>query len=369
MKFALARRIADAVLYEGYLLYPYRLSSAKNQFRWQFGVVAPPGWHGEPAALQTECLLQPGESPRLEIAVRFLQVQGDRGVERTVELEAPVFEDVELPFEAPPVRGVIRLQAEQLDSLIKVRVRIENTVPGEFNERGHAMEHSLVGAHILLAASGGAFVSLIDPPPEARAAADSCRNVHTWPVLVGREGSRDVVLSAPIILQDYPAIAPESQGDLFDGTEIDEILTLRVMTLTDEEKREASADERARRIIERCDATTPEAMERMHGAIRSMEDFFNPEGEQPETAAVETGSGRVAKGSRVRLVPRRQADSMDLFLRGRTARVQAVHHDVEDRVYVAVTVEDDPAADLHGRYGRHYFFYPDELELLEAKES
>ena len=80
--------------------------------------------------MQTECLIQPGESPRLEIAVRFLQVQGDRGVGRTVELEAPVFEDVELPFEAPPVRGSHPAAAEQLDWFIKVRVRIENTVPG-----------------------------------------------------------------------------------------------------------------------------------------------------------------------------------------------------------------------------------------------
>ena len=39
-----ARAIADAVLYEGYLLYPYRATSAKNQSRWQFGVVGPPGW-------------------------------------------------------------------------------------------------------------------------------------------------------------------------------------------------------------------------------------------------------------------------------------------------------------------------------------
>jgi hypothetical protein len=369
MKFDLARKIADTVLYEGYLLYPYRLSSAKNQFRWQFGIVAPPGWEGEPAAIQTECLFEPHESPRLDITLRFLQVEGNRGLERTVDLKSISLDEFNQPFAMPPLSGFIRVRAERIGPLVKLRIQVENTVDGSFRDRAHAIEHSLVGAHTLLAISGGAFISVIDPPPEAKAAAASCRNLHTWPVLVGREGSRDVMLSAPIILQDYPAIAPESQGDFFDGTEIDEMLTLRVMTLTDEEKQEASADERARRIIERCESIPPQTFERLHGAIRSMEDFFNPESEQPDTAVLDIGDRRVSKGSRVRLTPRRQADSMDLFLAGRTARVQAVHHDVEDRVYVAVTVEDDPAADLHGRYGRHYFFYPDELEPLEGKET
>jgi len=60
------------------------------------------------------------------------------------------------------------------------------------------------------------------------------------------------MLASPIILYDYPQIAPESPGDLFDGTEIDEILALRIMTMTDDEKREMrNTDVRARRILER----------------------------------------------------------------------------------------------------------------------
>lgn len=399
MNFDLARKIADAVLYEGYVLYPYRASAIKNRFRWQFGIVAPRGWSesgGEPWEMQTEVLIEPREKMVLEAAVRFLQVSPrtgedgstwEEGVERTIDLEPVAVSALAgreriTPFtieaEGPAVTGNIRVGAEQVDGFWKVRVRIENVtgIP-EDADRSTALRHSLTGAHTLLGIAGGDFVSLMDPPPDAKAAAASCANLHTWPVLVGREGERNVMLSSPIILHDYPAVAPESPGDFFDSTEIDELLTLRVMTLTDEEKREACAtDERARKIIERSDSIPPEIFERLHGAIRSMrpvaapanpvEAFFNPQGETPELAAVQVGGRSVGRGARVRLAPNRRSDSMDLFLAGRTARVEAVHRDVEDRVYVAVTVEGDPAADLNGSYGRFYYFYPDEIELMEV---
>ena len=153
--------------------------------------------------------------------------------------------------------------------------------------RATALRRSLVGAHTLLAVRGGAFVSLLDPPAEAAAAAAACANQHTWPVLVGPEGTGDVVLSSPIILYDHPAVAPESPGDFCDATEIDEILTLRVMTLTDEEKREArGTDERARQIIERSDNIPPEVFERLHGAIRS----WGPDPDAARTAATPPSS-------------------------------------------------------------------------------
>jgi hypothetical protein len=358
--------------------------------------------------MQTECLIEPANSepgneipgarnapgrfrslapnwPQVEIALRFLQVVDgedgtpwEKGVERRVDilprpLQAPHAAEFPFEFGGGAISGLVRLCAEAVDGLIKLTVRVENLsdFPGaETAERSDAIRRSLVGAHTLLSVFGGSFVSSIDP----RAAA-ACRNLNTWPVLVGSRTSRDVMLSSPIILEDYPAVAPESQGDYCDATEIDEILTLRVMTLTDDEKREASAtDERARRIIERCDSMPPEIFERLHGAIRSLEPagaterFFNPAGEDPERQSVEIGNGRVSRGGRVRLAPKRQADTMDLFLAGRIARVEGVHHDVEDRVYVAVTVEDDPGADLHASFGRFFYFYPEELELV-GKES
>ena len=93
-----------------------------------------------------------------------------------------------------------------------------------------------------------------------------------WPVLAGTPGERDVMLSSPIILYDYPALAPESPGPFCDSTEIDELLTLRVMTLTDEEKNEARAtDERARAIIDRPDI--PPRFSSVYTAPRA---FFSP---------------------------------------------------------------------------------------------
>lgn len=419
MKFDLARKIADAVLYEGYVLYPYRASAIKNRFRWQFGIVAPRIWSqaepeggGEPWEMQTECLIEPQGLPAVEIAVRFLQIQlrtplvdtedvaWEEGIERVIEV-APqtLLHAVDVPFELTggreldvadpetfqglvgrerwPISGIIRLSLEPAGALMKLRVRIENLTDfagAPSADRSTALRHSLIGAHTFLSVKDGAFISLMDPPPEAKAAAESCCNLHTWPVLVGRPGDRGMMLSSPIILQDYPAIAPESPGALFDSTEIDELLTLRLMTLTDEEKREAMAtDERVRRIVERSESIPREMFERLHGAIRSIkpegepnaEEFFNPAGHVPEEASVEIAGHTISRGARVRIHPRRRSDSMDLFLAGRTARVEAVHRDLEDRVYVAVTIEGDPAAGLHGRYGRFYYFYPDELEPVD----
>jgi hydrogenase maturation protease len=137
--------------------------------------------------------------------------------------------------------------------------------------RDQVLLKSLVSVHSILRASGGEFVSLLDPPEAWKDAAASCRNSGAWPVLAGDEGQRDVILAAPIILYDYPQIAPESAGDLFDGTEIDEILALRILTLTDEEKQEVrSGDERARRILERTEMLPPEHFEKLHGTLRGL---------------------------------------------------------------------------------------------------
>ena len=89
------------------------------------------------------------------------------------------------------------------------------------------------------------------------------------------------MISSPIILYDYPKIAPESPGDLFDAAEIDEILSLRILAMTDQEKREMRhVDEQARRILERTETLPAEQFLKMHGALRSLqpvdEDFFNP---------------------------------------------------------------------------------------------
>ena len=458
--FELARKVADAVLYEGYLLYPYRASAAKNQARWQFGVLMPRRWSeggpDEPWATRTECLLEPEEATTVRVLVRFLHVQAktveavdveagtfhevdtlpvdgselvpwDEAAEQEVTVEAPLARllagELVTPFERPggrrvepvhtaagrlagrtvrcrwPVLGEVKLSAERLDGpygLVRLRLGLENASawhdPGA--DRAVALRRSLVAAHSLIGIDQGVFLSLFDPPEWAKPAAEACQNLHTWPVLIGDEGRRDAMLSSPIILYDHPTIAPESPGDLFDATEIDEILTLRTMALTEDEKREARAtDERAAAIIDRVDSMPPELLERLHGAVRYLrgaEGSGEPQGgapvnregaEQeeepelvpwwdpgadrtvsPETDGVVVAGVTVAKGSRVRLRPGQRADAQDMFLAGRLATVEAVFVDVDGNRHLAVTLDEDPAADLQRWHGRFLYFSPDEVE-------
>src|SRR5262249_39051201 len=145
--------------------------------------------------------------------------------------------------------------------------------------RDEAQLRALVSTHLVLGIRGGEFVSLLGPPEEWCKLAASCQNVGTWPVLVGEAGEKDTLLSSPIILYDYPQIAAESPGDLFDSTEIDEILTLRILTLTDEEKAAAAAvDSRARALLHRTEALTREQLLGLHGTIRGLRQLHKEHG-------------------------------------------------------------------------------------------
>jgi hypothetical protein len=168
------------------------------------------------------------------------------------------------------LRGTVDLGAEPLrEGAFRVTIRITNTTPWGGEDRENTLRQTFVSTHTALEVEGGEFVSLIDPPEELREAAEGCENLKTWPVLVGEEGERNMMLSSPIILYDYPQIAPESPGDLFDGTEIDQMLILNVLNLTDEEKEEMRAsDPRGREILERCESLSPEELMRLSGAIR-----------------------------------------------------------------------------------------------------
>ncbi len=318
MNLELVKKIADAVLYEGYMLYPYRPSAVKNRRRFNFGVLTPRSYSEAQAPntenwrMQTECLVLGRRNATLEVNVRFLHLHEretsgtgwQEAVEREVNarslrLSQLIAQPHRLPIFFPSARenefvrdangkvtgqvvrrqeaieGAVEISAARLEErLHQVTVRILNLTPMEdatTRSRDEALMHSLVSAHTILAVRGGAFISLLDPPEEFREAAAGCHNIGAWPVLVGEEGELDLMLSSPIILYDYPQIAPESAGDLFDGTEIDEILLLRILTLTDEEKREMrGADERARQILERAETLPPERLMRLHGALRSL---------------------------------------------------------------------------------------------------
>jgi hydrogenase maturation protease len=338
-------KIAEAVLYEGYMLYPYRASAIKNQQRWNFGVLCPRSYSvlqngSEAWVMHTECLLQSGPSVCLNVKIRFLQIVS-RSVGRLIHLlhelpegTEPEFELVDrlevnsqtfvpwqeavereiavppmhaastslhppLLFEFPsgrafePLRneegliaGIILREQETLsgsveidskqspDGAIKVTVRIHNLTryePSLHQSRADALMYSLVSTHTILALEDGQFISMLDPPENLRSQVEECHNLGTWPVLVGDEGDRDTMLSSPIILYDYPQIAPESPGGLFDGTEIDEILSLRILTMTDEEKSEMrQSDQRARQILERTENMPPEQFMKLHGALRGL---------------------------------------------------------------------------------------------------
>jgi hypothetical protein len=469
-----ARRVADAILYEGYLLYPYRGSAQKNQARFQFGVLVPPAYRAvdecELSASQTECLVECPDEAEVLVLIRFLQLQQrivqaaspdgelhdvgalqvdgteytswDEATERpqqvAVGVGALLSQDRNVEFHIgcgessedltdaqgrlagrlirrwAPLDGLIQLSAERVAGpygALRLRVRVENHADPQapMRTRDDALRQALIAAHALIGVPGGTFLSPTDPPEWAAAEVAACANVGTWPVLAGPPDCHDLMLSSPVILYDHPEVAAESAGDLFDATEIDEILTLRTLALTDAEKQEARAtDPRAAQLMDRLDNLPPEMLERMHGAIRYLRSvpggpprhpepagplpglagldgldgdpaldrpqvpWWDPGSDtsvSPETDHVVIAGVKVARGSKVRMRPgSRRADAQDLFLVGRTAEVEAVLYDVDGQVHVAVSPDDDPAADLQRSHGRFLYFAPDELEPIQPDE-
>jgi hypothetical protein len=342
MNQSLVDRVANAVLYEGYILYPYR-PSVKNRQRWTFGGLYPQAYAeaqggNDSWTAQTECLLSGGEDSRLQVQVRFLHLIDRRvgvlespldqwpdeeepslrfvesfqvatqllqswqeateeqvvvGAVRVADLVDEQIQRFTLPenrqiepvrdgegrFVAALVRekrkltGSITLAAVPLESgLYRIQMRAANQTPWDgqaYGRRDEALMRTLVSAHVILTAGPGEFVSLLEPPEVWREKAETCRNVGLWPVLVGRPRDRQTVLASPIILYDYPEVAPESPGDLFDATEIDEILTLRILALTEDEKRAMCAvDERARQLLQRTESLEARQLLDLHGTIR-----------------------------------------------------------------------------------------------------
>ena len=435
-----AAAVADAVLFEGYLLYPYRASAQKNRLRWQFGVLTPSGFPDEPDRSRTEVLLDFRSGAVLHVRLRFLHLrirtvhdpdgrpvdalgEGDdrrfpweEGVPREVDAVFPVDElgdtpgrELTVAFEVAgerdvervagghverrclPLNGRIVVSAAPLPGpydVLRLRIDVVNdSACPDGASRETALRTSLITAHTLLAVSAGGFLSATDPPEWALPATRELDNRHTWPVLAGPPERTDLLLSSPIILADHPQLAPESPTNLFDGTEIDEILSLRTLVLTDEEKAEARAtDPRAAAVVDAVDAMPPEIWERLHGAIRTLRPtsaipdaaadpvfatdapWWDPGADvsvHPETDSVLVGGTPVARGSRVLLRPRPGGDVQDLFLAGLPATVQAVLHDVDGEVHVAVSVDGDPAAELQVAHGRFRYFHPDEIEVAQ----
>ncbi len=455
-----ARQVADAILYEGYLLYPYRGSARKNQSRFQFGVLMPPAYREvddcEPSASQTECLLECPEDAAVTVFARFLHLQRrqveakdgpggfravasvrvdgsevttwDEAAEREHRATAPIHAllagGMNAAFAVPGGESVEML-TDRRGRTVGRLVRRRAPLAGMIRLRADRLPGPYGGLRL-----GVTIENHTSADGPLRRREDGLRLALT-------EECRELVLSSPVILYDHPRIAAESAGELFDSTEIDEILTLRTLALTDEEKREARAtDLRAAALLDRLDDLPPEMLERMHGAIRylgppteaetgrpgagkeatdqggrgreatgvgdtgqevtgnggagrgvSGEGGTDPLGARPASATHDRSAPwwdpgadtsvspetdhivikgvRVARGSRVRMRPgARRADAQDLFLTGRSVLVEAVLHDVDGNVHLAVTPEDDPAADLQRSHGRFLYFAPDEVEPI-----
>jgi hypothetical protein len=442
MNASLVDQVVNSVLYEGYILYPYRPSSIKNRTRFTFGRVYPEAYSisqngAEPFILQTECLVQSAGTPSVQITVRFLHpvareigtlepklaehsVEADpkpvpelrvdgrlyqtwqEAVERTIAIPPQpigslVEQSLQLPFAFPSSRtnesicddaghvvGVITRRQEELRgrleigaasvdaAVFKISVRVVNQTPvseGELNSQDAVIMRTLASTHVILSALEGEFLSLLDPPTEYREAAGGCQQVGAYPVLVGDEKrrERDTMLASPIILYDYPRIAPESPGDLFDSTEIDEILTLRVMAMTDAEKSEMrQIDDFARRILERTESLGADHMLRMHGTLRDLRRFDEDFSTATRLESVSVQGCSVKPGDRVRIHPKSRADILDIALAGKAAVVETIEQDAEARVHLVVVLEDDPGKDfgLMRQPGHRFFYGPDEIEPM-----
>jgi hypothetical protein len=440
--------VVNAVLYEGYILYPYRASAKKNRQRFTFGRVYPEAYSvaqngAEPCAMQTQCLIEGRDSASLEITVRFLhpmardigavaaplaempaldvdffqvvpelEIEGahfsswQEAVERPVSLPKLTLGELcgeakSIPFAFPAsraigpiwnrnrevagviarrqeaVEGVVELSGERVgDTAFRMTIRIVNRTPAPtevLEDADEILMRTFASTHTILHTPDAQFISLLEPPEVYAKAAAACRNVGTWPILVGEEEKRerDAMVSSPIILYDYPKIAPESPGDLFDGGEIDEILTLRIMTLTEQEKREMrGVDAEARRILERTEALPSEDLLKMHGMMRSSEildeAFFNP-ASRLQTVLIDGIPHK--QGDLVRVRPKKRADAMDMALAGRIAMIESIEQDAEDNTHLALVIEDDPGRDLGllRQPGHRFFYGADEVEPLEAK--
>ncbi|HEY3628394.1 MAG TPA: hypothetical protein VGL00_19055 [Terracidiphilus sp.] len=429
MSFESVQKIADAVLFEGYILYPYRPTSTKNRQRWNFGTLYPREFAQaqqpeEPWSFHSEMIVEGVPESTLDFRIRLLQLvpaatkdtgeldQGewDQGAVRSWTLSGLRVSEIlrgmhhqllaeNLATEAEPagelsfpaaLSASLTLHAEVLSTgVYRVSATLSNETPRPGAEpwlRRTAGQSAFTSAHLLVHVEEGALISLLDPPANLAAFASTCNNRGVFPVLAGDPGSRSEMLCSPIILYDYPQIAAESAGDFFDGTEMDEMLALRVLTLSDAEKQEIRrGDPYARRILERTESLPEEHLLKVHGALRGMAppgispaqpvgdpiQPWNPFEEKPPLDSITVFGVELRKGDRVRVWPQKRADIMDMAIEGRTAIIEAIEQDLEDNVQLAIVLEDDPGKDLGmlRQPGHRFFFSPEEVEPIKLEVS
>jgi hypothetical protein len=308
------RTLARTVLYEGYLLWPYRRSAQKNRHRFTLGGIYPETYAvvaSDRSRAAFDALLVDGP-PSVSITVRFLRlvhrqvlvdgtpvdeavvddrryvtwdeaieeeasltVESGAAGERSIVCEAFVRDEgagngIVLRRSARELRARLTCAIEAVENGYRLHVDIANETAWNGAGREDALGSTLLACHVVARAAAGDFVSTVDPPDAMRASADACRTEGLWPVLALPEPDTTTVFAAPIILEDRPRIAPESPGDWFDAGEIDELLVHSIRALTDAERDEIRAtDPRAGELLDRSLQLDPRELARLHGAVRS----------------------------------------------------------------------------------------------------
>jgi hypothetical protein len=359
-------QLVHTLLYEGYALYPYTPGATKNATPTPFGIVYPPVYAqatpGTFDKVRMQGVVHAGGDAVLSGEVRFLHGAGERHQASEQRVEAPARTLADLadaphvePFERDGLHGRVRMAADDLgEGRWRVMLCVHNTTPvGEGLDRAGALVASLISTHPILRLQGGRFESPLDAVGQAE-------SINTYPVLATDDD--DALLGAAIVLPDHPRLAPESRGDLFDGTEIEEALLLHVLALSDEERAAiAEQDPAVREMLARAETATPEDIVALHGRTVISEPQ-EPPGEQ----RVEVDGVTYRLGDKVVLRLADRPDPYDQMLNGRVATVERIYYDYDNKLYFGVTVDDDPGQDLMRETGRFLFFFTGELEARQT---
>ena len=408
-----AESLARSLLFEGYALYPYTPGATKNATPTPFGIAYPPAYAAaQPAAydrVRVEVVARAPDGAALDAAALFLQASGPRhqAEERREELATTVGalleEPIERRFAHEPggtmtgepsgaservLTGTIRLCGERVAGGVRVRMEVVNTTPLPDAEaaamgRGEALRRSLLSCHVLLGVGEGSFASPLEDEGDAGAAVKACENVNTWPVLAAPDDS--AVVGAAYMLPDHPRVAPESRVDFFDNTEIEEALLLHVHALSDAERAQiAEGDPAVREMVERAEATTPADILNLHGRLEEVGDgpavWTEPQDDDGPRRAPPPGPADTAgeeelvvegktfrRGGGVVLRPGTEGDPYDRMMDGRAATIRRIYLDYDGKAYLGVTIDDDPMSEVLRESGRYLFFFPDEVEAIEAQ--
>ena len=282
-------KIADAILYEGYNLFPFRKSSLKNQKRFNFGIVSPKCWAenrtNNAFFQQTEVLIFSKDRDfNISMKIRFLQVEDKKYdwqnvLPRSIEVNFNFAEILDTQHKKSfkfssennfrKIHGEIKTFATRIHkNLFKISLVLINKTESENSSENQILPSSFISAHSILQIGKGKFISLRETQKEFESPAGTCKNIGVFPVLAGEKNKQNSVLSSPIILYDFPEVSENSFADFFDGTEIDELMVLSILALSDAEQEEIrKTDEKAAKILDKLDKIDARDLLKLHASM------------------------------------------------------------------------------------------------------